>query len=55
LSLRIKRVARGLDLDYCDECGSTDVDTTNIEEWQKLYRDNYGFDFLNKKIGNGRK
>lgn len=46
LSLRIKTVIVGSDLDFCDECGSTDVDKTHIEEWEKLFRERYGFDFL---------
>jgi hypothetical protein len=50
MSLRIKSVAQGLNLDYCDECGSTDIEQAHIEEWRKLYRDMYGFDFINKKI-----
>lgn len=47
LSLRIKTVAIGSDLDYCDECGSTDIEQTNIEEWKRLYRERYGFDYIN--------
>lgn len=52
LSLGIKTVASGLDLDYCSDCGSTDIEQTHIEKWQKLYRDRYGFDFLTKKLNN---
>lgn len=56
LSLKIKTVVTGLNLDYCDECGSTDIDTTDIENWRNLYRDRYGFDYLTKEIkDNGRK
>lgn len=29
-SLRIKEVG---DTAYCDECGSTDIDNTNIKQW----------------------
>lgn len=50
LSLKIKTVIEGLNLDYCDECGSTDIEQIHIEEWQKLYRERYGFDFLTKEL-----
>lgn len=46
LSLKIRTVALGSDLDYCDECGSTDVCTEHIEKWRNLYRSKYGFDYL---------
>lgn len=39
----------GLNLDYCDECGSTDIGQLHIEEWRNLYRDRYGFDYLTNK------
>lgn len=48
MSLKIKTVAIGSDLDFCDECGSTDIEQTHIEKWRKLYRERYGFDYLNK-------
>lgn len=55
LSLGIKTVTLGLDLDYCKDCGSTDIGQTHIEEWQKSYRNKYGFDYLTKKLNdNGR-
>jgi hypothetical protein len=54
LSLRIKTVASGLNLDFCDECGSTDIEQAHIEEWRNLYRQRYGFDYLTKEINNGR-
>lgn len=49
LSLKIKTVMEGLNLDYCDECGSTDIGQLHIEEWRNLYRDRYGFDYLTNK------
>lgn len=54
LSLRIKTVAVDLGLDYCDECSSTDIGQSHIEEWKKLYRERYGFDFLDKDLRYGR-
>lgn len=50
LSLKVKTVMVDLDLDYCDECGSTDIGTAHIEEWKKLYKERYGFDYLNNSI-----
>lgn len=47
LSLKIKTVAIGSDLDYCDECGSTDIEQTHIEDWSKMYRERYGFNYIN--------
>jgi Zn finger protein HypA/HybF involved in hydrogenase expression len=48
LSLKIKTVQVDSNLDYCDECGSTDIAQTNIEEWRNIYKNRYGIDFLNK-------
>lgn len=48
LALRIKTVVVGSNLDFCDECGSTDIAQTHIEEWQELYKKRYGFDYLSK-------
>lgn len=31
------------DYDYCDGCGSTDLITCNIKEYQELYKNKYGF------------
>lgn len=52
LSLGIKTVIVGSDLDFCSECGSTDTGQAHIEEWKKLYRERYGFDFLTKELNN---
>lgn len=38
------------DFDYCDECGTTDIGETDIETWRKLYKERYGFDYLDKKL-----
>lgn len=50
LSLRIMRIIGIDDLDYCDDCGCTQTEQSSIEEWQKKYREKYGFDYLNNKI-----
>ncbi len=54
LSLNIKTVVAGLDLDYCDDCGGTDIAQSNIDNWEDFYRKKYGFDYLTNKIYDGR-
>lgn len=34
------------DSDYCDDCGSTDVESLHISEWEELYKNKYGHSFL---------
>ena len=51
LSLRIKLIG---DLEYCDKCGSTNIDEAHINYWDKLYRQKYGKPYLNIEQ-NGRK
>lgn len=46
LSLKIKSIS---DLDYCDECGSTEIDTININEWEKIYEEKYGKKYINRE------
>lgn len=47
LSLRIRDA--GLpDLLYCDECGSVDILSSSIEEWEDLYKQKYGCKLLDK-------
>ena len=43
LSLRVKIVGG---FDFCDECGSTNIETTHIDNWDKLYQERYGESFL---------
>lgn len=50
LSLKVKTVAADMDLDYCDECGSTDISQASIGEWEALYKERYGFDYLHNKL-----
>lgn len=47
LSLKVKTVMIDSDLDYCDDCGSTEIGEAHIEEWKDLYRKRYGFDYIN--------
>ena len=37
------------EMDYCDKCGGTEIETTNILDWERMYKDKYGERFLNKK------
>jgi hypothetical protein len=48
LSLRIKYVAAVNNLEYCDECGATDIAQAHIEEWRRMYKERYGIDYLEK-------
>lgn len=48
LSLRIKSVPGMEDLDYCDECNSTNIAKTIIEKWESMYERRYGHKFLDK-------
>lgn len=33
---------------YCDKCGSTEIEETNIYDWEKMYGLRYGGSYLNK-------
>lgn len=35
--------------DCCKDCGCSDIATTTIEEWEKLYKNRYGHSFINDK------
>lgn len=36
------------DSDICSVCGSTDIATTTIDIWEKLYENRYGHKFVNR-------
>ena len=46
LSLKIRNVVGIEDSDYCDECGSTEIEQASIEDWQEMYKSKYGHYFL---------
>lgn len=50
LSLRILNESQLPDLEYCDDCGSTNIETTDISTWEEMYEKRYGFKFLDKKF-----
>lgn len=35
--------------DYCDICGSTDTDSTDITSWEMMYEEKKGTKLLNNK------
>jgi hypothetical protein len=45
LSLKIKIVGK---FDFCDDCGSTDITTAHVDDWDKLYQERYGETFLER-------
>ena len=56
LSIKIKTVefpkteaGESRDVHYCVPCGNTNIDTTQIGEWEEIYAERYGETFLNKK------
>lgn len=49
LSLRILSVRGMEDSDYCDECGSTVIESSSVEDWENLYKKRYGTKYLDKK------
>lgn len=53
LSLKIRTLGQTDDV-YCDECGSTDILTSSIHEWEELYKQKYGHSYLKKSNKNGR-
>lgn len=37
------------------KCGCTHIDKANIHEWEQMYRDRYGEDFVKRPLQPGRK
>lgn len=51
LSLKIRDA--GLpDLLYCDDCGCSEILSTDIDNWENTYKEKYGFKFLDKNYNN---
>lgn len=48
LSLKVRHISSMRDSEYCDECGSTDIQQASIEEWEKLYQSKYGHKLLDE-------
>lgn len=51
--LSLKVMVLDDEVSYCDDCGCTDTESTDIYTWEKLYKEKYGKTFLNKNK-NGR-
>lgn len=49
LSLKIKQMPHVKGQDYCAECGATNLESADIEEWKKLYKKKYRHDFVQKR------
>lgn len=50
LSLRIKTFDSNID--FCSECGNTDIANTSIVEWEKLYHNKYNKNHLTHEKNN---
>jgi hypothetical protein len=48
LSLNIRGIEGNEDYNYCEVCGSTDIESSHIEEWDTLYKNKYGKPLINK-------
>ena len=46
LSLRVRQSDN---IDYCDECGGTEIEEIHIQEWEKMYEQKYGKNYLTGK------
>lgn len=49
LSLKVKCVPYLEDVEYCDECNSTNIRVTHIHNWEEIYKKKYGTNFLNQE------
>ena len=43
LSLRVRGIPG---MDYCDECGSTDIGSCSITEWENLYEERFKHKYI---------
>lgn len=46
LSIRVRDIPMMENSDFCDKCGSTDIEETSIENWEELYKRRYGHKYL---------
>lgn len=46
LSIRVRNIPMMENSDFCDKCGSTDIEETSIENWEELYKSRYGHKYL---------
>ena len=50
LSLNIKEMPFMPGQDYCEDCGTVEVGTIGIDEWNKMYEKRYGHKYIIKKV-----
>lgn len=46
LSLRVRHIQGLNDSEYCDSCGSTNIEETSIEDWENMYKNKFGHNYL---------
>jgi hypothetical protein len=49
LSLNVKELP-GVMLDICGECGNTDINIADMEEWTQKYTAEYGESFMSEEL-----
>lgn len=50
LSLNIKQIGEGNNsICYCDKCGCANIKECDISEWEKLFKEKYGYEYLKGK------
>jgi hypothetical protein len=49
LSLNIRQIPGAEDQEYCDDCGSANIGSASIEEWEEMYRKKNGKDYVVKR------
>jgi len=49
LSLNIREIPLVENQDYCEDCGAVDIGTTDIDEWNRMYKEKYGHEYIIKK------
>lgn len=50
LSLLIINDSQLPGLEYCKDCGSTNIESTHVLKWEEMYKQRYGFKLLDKKF-----
>lgn len=50
MSLKILTVPKIEDSEYCDDCGSTNIGQCDIKEWERMYLNIHGFNYINNKL-----
>ena len=52
LKIKIKEVdlnsSKGTKVSYCGDCGSTEIDSAHVTEWEEKYVERYGKKFLDE-------